>query len=239
MATTRRPTKAETRRARDEAARAAIARAERRSRNRRLAAWSAAGAVVVALVVTVIAVLNRPDTPAASTSTPTPATSAIGRTSNPPWDAPSDASAAVAAAGLPILGEEGNALHIHAHLDIIANGTAVQVPADIGIDTARQKISPLHSHDTTGVIHVESPTKDTTFTLGQVFTEWQVSLSADHIGGLSADGTHHLKAYVNGTLRSGDPAGIVLAAHDEIAIVYGTDAQQTTVPTSYQWTNGL
>jgi hypothetical protein len=239
MATARRPTKAEIKRARVEAARAAAARAQRRSRNVRLGLWSAAGVAVIAFVATVIVVLNRPDTPQPAHAVPTPAVSALGRTSNPPWDAPADASAAVAAAGLPMLGEEGSALHIHAHLDIIVDATPVQVPADIGVDEARQKISPLHSHDTTGVIHIESPTNPATFTLGQFFTEWQVSLSADRLGGLAADDTHHLKMYVNGTLHDGDPAGIVLAAHDEIAIVYGTDAPHTTVPNSYQWSNGL
>jgi hypothetical protein len=237
MANRGRPTKAEIRRARAEAARAAAARAERNSRRRRAALWSAAALVLVALVTTTVLVLNRSRTPSPA-SAPGPSASAEGRTSPPPWDAPADASAAVAAAGLPMLGEEGTAMHIHAHLDIAINGAAAQVPADIGIDVARQKISPLHTHDTTGVIHVESPTA-ATFTLGQFFSEWQVSLAADHIGGLTADSTHHLNVYVNGTRRDGDPAGIVLAAHDEIAIVYGTDAQQQNPPRTYAWSNGL
>jgi hypothetical protein len=88
------------------------------------------------------------------------------------------------------------------------------------------------------VIHIESPNKTDTFTLGQFFAEWQVSLAADHIGGLTLDDTHHLKVYVNGKPCTGNPADIVLA-HDEIAIVCGTDAQQTHVPNSYQWTNRL
>jgi len=75
--------------------------------------------------------------------------------------------------------------------------------------------------------------------LGQFFTEWRVSLAADHIGGLTVDGTHQLKAYVNGKPYTGAPADLVLAAHDEIALVYGTQAQQTNVPSTYQWTNGL
>lgn len=239
MATVRRPTKAEIKRAQVEAARAAMARAQRRDRLVRLGLWSAAGVVLIAVIVAVIVVQTRPNKPAAGTATPTAAASAVGRTTNPPWPAPADASAAVAAAGLPMLGTEGSALHIHAHLDVIANGTPVQVPADIGIDAARQKISPLHTHDATGVIHVESPTKSATFTLGQLFNEWDVSLSADHLGGLTTDGTHQLKVYVNGKVQNGDPANVVLSAHDEIAIVYGTAAQQTNVPSSYQWTNGL
>lgn len=246
MTTTRRPTKAEIKSARAAAARAALARARRRSRTIRLGLWTAAGLTLVAATVTVAAALARPDTPPSAATGPGPAATppalaaqARGRTTNPPWDAPADASAAAVAAGLPMLGEEGNALHIHAHLDIFVNGAPVPVPADIGVDEARRKISPLHSHDAGGVIHIESPDKDATFTLGQFFTEWQVSLSADHIGGLVADGTHHLEVYVNGKLRGGDPAGIVLAAHDEIAIVYGTDAQRPTMPDTYQWTNGL
>jgi hypothetical protein len=232
-----RPTKAQIRRERAEAARAAAARAQRRARQIRAGLWAAGVVVVAAIVVTTVLVINRPDT-TPPVSAPQPSASAVGRTTNPPWDAPADASAAVAAAGLPMLGEEGNALHIHAHLDVIINGSAVQVPAEIGIDQAQQKISPLHSHDTTGVIHIESPTQ-TTFTLGQFFTEWQVSLASDHIGGFVADSTHHLKLYVNGNLRNGDPAATVLGAHDEIAIVYGTDAQQQNPPHTYAWTNGL
>jgi hypothetical protein len=239
MANARRPTKAQSKRAQVEAARAAMARTQRRDRRIRVGIWSAAGLVVIAILVTAIVLLTRPDKTTVSTAAPTAAASAVGRTTNPPWGAPADPSAAAAAAGLPMLGAEGTALHIHAHLDVIADGTPVEVPADIGIDVPAQKISPLHTHDTTGVIHVESPTKSATFTLGQFFDEWQVSLSPDHIGGLTTDGTHQLKVYVNGKVQSGDPTKIVLAAHDEIAIVYGTAAQQTNVPSSYQWTNGL
>jgi hypothetical protein len=138
-----------------------------------------------------------------------------------------------------MLGEEGNALHIHAHLDVIINGGPIAVPADIGVDEARHKISPLHSHDSSGVIHIESPNANDSFTLGQFFAEWDVALSANRIGGLTADASHHLTVYVNGTQHTGNPATIVLSAHDEIAIVYGTEAQPASVPTSYEWTNGL
>src|SRR5438046_2239310 len=198
MSTTHRPTKAETKRARIEAARAAAARARRRSRNIRVGLWAAAGLVLLALVVTMTTVLTKSHPPKAGSPAAAPAASTVGRATNPPWSAPADASAGVAAAGLSMLSEEGSALHIHAHLDVIVNGNPVPVPADIGVDDARKKISPLHSHDTTGVIHIESPNKNDTFTLGQFFTEWDVSLSADHIGGLTADDTHHLKAYING-----------------------------------------
>jgi hypothetical protein len=204
----------------------------------RVGGWSAAAVVLLVVVLIGIVALNRPGPPPL-TIQPTSTVGATGRTSRPPWPVPTDAAAAVAAAGLPMLGEEGNAVHIHAHLDVIVNGAAVPVPADIGVDDALHQISPLHSHETDGVIHIESPDPAATFTLGQFFAEWQVSLAADHIGGLVADDVHHLRVYVNGTLRPGDPAGLVLAAHDEIAIVYGTDAQTVNVPRSYAWSNGL
>ncbi|MGE5827004.1 MAG: hypothetical protein ACM30G_01385 [Micromonosporaceae bacterium] len=245
MATTRRPTKAEIKRARAEAAQAALARAERRARNIRIGAWSAAAVAALAIVIVVISMVGRGSPPGAAGPTPTggastpAASSGVGRATNPPWNAPADVPAAVTSAGLSMLGAEGNAVHIHTHLDVIVNGAPVTVPADIGVDEAHGKISPLHSHDPNGVIHVESPTKPATFTLGQFFAEWQVSLGIDHIGGLVADDTHHLKTYINGKPYTGNPADIVLAAHDEIALIYGTDAQQTNVPSSYAWANGL
>jgi hypothetical protein len=167
----------------------------------------------------------------------TPRTTAVGRTSAPPWPVPDDVAAAVRTAGLPMLDSEGSVEHIHAHLDAIVNGQKMTVPADVGIDQANGSISPLHTHDTTGVIHIESPTK-VPFSLGQFLTEWQVSASTDHLGGLKAGGGTLLRAYVNGKAYSGNPAGIILAAHDEIALVYGTVAQQGNPPSSYQFSAG-
>lgn len=139
-----------------------------------------------------------------------------------------------------MLASEGTVEHIHAHLDVYVDGKAVTVPALIGIDESAQQLSPLHTHDTSGVIHIESPVK-ATFTLGQFLTEWQVSTSADHLGGLKTDAAHTLTAYVNGKAVTGDPAAITLGAHDEIALVYGTAAEnaQVSVPSSYAFASGL
>jgi hypothetical protein len=242
MTTKPRLTKAEQKRQRIEAARIALARAQRRQRTIRLALVAAAAVVVIAAIVVAVVALRRPTTPtptAGSTATATSAapTAVPGRTSAPPWPTPTNTAELVAAAGLPMLGEEGSALHIHAHLDVIVDGKPVGVPAAIGIDESTQQISPLHTHDTTGIIHVESPTQ-AQFTLGQFFTEWQVSLSPTNIGGLTADPTHLLRAYVNGQPYTGNPTGIVLKAHDEIALVYGTADQQTNPPASYTFPPG-
>ena len=166
-----------------------------------------------------------------------PLMTADGRTTPPPWPAPADAAAAVKAAGLPMLGSEGAAEHIHAHLDVIVDGRPVSVPALIGIDESARQISPLHTHDTTGVIHIESP-KKANFSLGQFLTEWQVSVSQTHLGGLHVDKGNTLTAYVNGKAVSGDPAAIILHAHDEIALVYGPSTPSVDVPDTYDFPSG-
>ncbi|WP_204082730.1 hypothetical protein [Asanoa ishikariensis] len=195
---------------------------------------------MLVVVGVVLALSLHKSSPAAASGIPaTPATTAApGRTDQPPWPAPFDAAAQVKDAGLPMLGTEGEVVHIHAHLDVVANGQKVEVPALIGIDESTGQLSPLHTHDTTGVIHVESPVK-AEFSLGQFFTEWDVSLSADHLGSLHTGDGKVLQAYVNGKQVQGDPAAIVLHAHDEIALVYGTAAQQANPPASFAFPEGL
>jgi hypothetical protein len=167
-----------------------------------------------------------------------PRTTAEGRTTAPPWATPADPAARVAVAGLPMLGAEGQVMHIHAHLDVLVNGKPVIVPALVGIDESAGRISPLHTHDTSGVIHIESPVK-ATFTLGQFMTEWDVALTGRRIGGLAAGGGRTLRAYVNGRQTKGDPAALVLHAHDEIALVYGPSGAKPKVPSRYNWPAGL
>jgi hypothetical protein len=167
-----------------------------------------------------------------------PATVAAGGYTAPPWPAPADATAAVNAAGLPMLGREGNVEHIHAHLDVLVDGQAVPVPADIGIDVHRRTISPLHTHDASGVLHIESPVKRQ-FSLGEFFSEWQVSLSEDNLGGLRTGGGNVVRVFVNGTQQNGNPGAIMLGAHDEIAVLYDRPQPGETVPRSYDFSGGL
>jgi hypothetical protein len=179
--------------------------------------------------------------PAAAPSTDNNAASALpgAQTGPPPWDAGGNQLAQrLDALGLPALPAEGTVLHIHQHLDVFANGKVVTVPAGIGIDPAQQFISPLHTHDPTGIMHVESPTPET-FTLGQFFGVWGVPLDRTHIGGLQAGAGKELRAWVNGSPASGDPAKIALASHQEIVLAYGTPAQMPRkVPARYSFPPG-
>lgn len=164
-----------------------------------------------------------------------PVTTVVGRQTAPPWSAPTDAAAAVRAAGLPMLNREGTVEHIHAHLDVRVNGQPVEVPAMIGVD--RGGISPVHTHDSTGVIHIESPVTRT-FTLGEFFTEWDVGLSTDSIGGLQTGNGKTLRAFLNGNPVTGNPAALPINAHDEIVLIFGGAQRGESIPSHYEFASG-
>jgi hypothetical protein len=157
--------------------------------------------------------------------------------SGPPWSANNGASLQLRlrAIGLEPLREEGQVVHTHQHLDLFVDGEQVTVPAQIGIDSGGGFISDLHTHDASGIVHIESPTQRD-FTLGEFFAIWGLPLSADCIGSLCEKGSKQLHAWVDGDEVTADPARIVLAEHQVIVIAYGTKAQQPDpVPESYDF----
>ena len=159
----------------------------------------------------------------------------------PPWPLPANARPYIEAAGLSVLGAEQLEVHYHAHLDIIANGDEVTVPAYVGFVIENREatgITVLHTHDPSGIIHIESATRQP-YTLGQFLTEWGVALSATQLGGLHTDATHVLVAYVNGRRFDGDPATLRLQRHLEIALWYGPSDQTPHVPKTYHFPAGL
>jgi hypothetical protein len=134
--------------------------------------------------------------------------------------------------GLQTLPQEAVNTHYHSHLDIYADGKHVSVPALIGINTGAQYITQLHTHDTRGVIHVESPKANDHFTLGQFMAEWGVFLNSKCVGGYC----NGLKWYLNGKLQTSDPQTHTLQPHDEIAIVVGKAPAK--IPSSYKFLAG-
>ena len=122
-------------------------------------------------------------TPAYSApAAPAPATGAA------PWPRPGDTLSRAAREGLTPQRKESFTFHIHSHLDIFVNGRSMTVPSGLGIDIhdpgvrngpepggglsyggislcAKPCISPLHTHDMSGVVHVESGEKKD-YTLG-------------------------------------------------------------------------
>jgi hypothetical protein len=156
----------------------------------------------------------------------------------PPWPANDDESKLqlrLRAIGLDPLTAEGQAVHIHQHLDVFVEGARATIPAQVGIGAAGSFISDLHTHDNTGIMHVESPTVRS-FSLGQFFAVWGVRLDARCIGGLCASGAKSLRAWVNGKPVAADPTRIVLAEHQEIVLAFGTAAQvPKTIPATYDF----
>jgi hypothetical protein len=240
VATRKKPSKRQDaeRRERIAAARAAAARAERRATLLRRGGIGAAAAVAVG-VIAVVALRSTHGNDAKGALPDAPATaSASAATGPPPWPAPADASAGAKAAGLRMGQMEGTALHFHTHLDVLVDGKPVPVPANLGIDQARQVLSELHTHDTSGVLHIEAPDTSRRYVLGQLFSEWNVRLDAGHLGGLTADAARTLTAYVDGTPVTGDPARIELRAHREIALVFGAAGAKPQVPSRYAFPDG-
>jgi hypothetical protein len=134
--------------------------------------------------------------------------------------------------GVTPLPEEGAATHIHAHIDVFVDGKRVTVPPEIGINPGAGYLTELHTHDTRGVIHIESPEENDEFTLGQFFAEWGVFLNGRCVGAYCDD----LKWYVNGVRQTGNPANLVLKSHQQTAIVVGKPPK--TIPVSYKFSRG-
>jgi hypothetical protein len=191
------------------------------------------GGGLVAVVVVIVAVVAIVLTTGGGTSkaaSPDFSQMVNLQTGPPPWNADNgDLQDHLPDVGLDALSQEALAYHIHSHLDMWVNGKKVTVPAQVGI--TQTFITEVHTHDTTGVIHVESPvTKD--YVLGQFFGEWGVKLSPSCVGSVCGK----LQYWVDGTKQTGNPADIVLTSHKEIAIVLGK--KPAKIPGSYDFPAG-
>ena len=138
-------------------------------------------------------------------------------TSMPPWPAPTDVPARVASAGLD-LGPMGTAEHYHPRLRIIIGDKDAPIPANIGVDPTTGAMSAVHTHETDGTIHIEAGTVGETFTLGQLFTEWGVTLTPTQIGGAKAKAGQQLIVTSNGAPVSGDPQDLRLEPDQVIVL---------------------
>ena len=144
--------------------------------------------------------------------------------------------------GMPVdditcLSTEQTALHIHSHLALFVNGVQLQVPAFIGIAPVPPQgcLYWIHTHDATGVIHIEAPQLTAPnggpFTLGLLFDIWGQPLSRDGVAGKTGPVT----AYVNGAVWTGDLSSIPLISHQEITLEVG----RTVPPPNYTFPPGL
>jgi hypothetical protein len=149
-------------------------------------------------------------------------------TGQPPWPLEQAHHAQrVRLVGAPLPGKE--TFHNHALLHVYANGLLVPVPAGIGYDPKRHIVSGIHTHDQTGVIHMEAD-KPFKTTLGDVFMEWGVAFGKDQLGGLKPKGADKVWVYVNGKPLTTDPVSYVIKKDDNIVVAYGKQGSFETTP---------
>lgn len=156
----------------------------------------------------------------------------------PPWPAPgpSQLAAGVRAAGLSLLAAPGEVVRYAVHLDVIVDGRRVTVPAGIGVDYRHRLIAALYTSDLSGIVHVESDSDRSVFTLGQFFDEWQVTLAGNRLGGMRAARNHPVVVYLDGSRVAGKPGSVLLTPHREIAVSYGPGPGP--IPASYAFPAG-
>ena len=145
-----------------------------------------------------------------------------------PWPNPDNVADRIDAAGLPSSSTESLTVHYHSHVDIFVNGKSEPIASSIGRED-QSLFSPLHTHATSGLIHIEAP-QDQHFTVGMLFTEWGVRLTNDCIGGYCSPDTK-LTAYLDGTSYTQPISTIILEKGEEIAIVIGSPP--ANIPSSW------
>jgi hypothetical protein len=234
---------ADKRRRRDEARRARIEQERRASRARknRIAAIAAGGAIVALIVALIVTLAGSGGSFTVQyVSTPSIDPTTLGRllTTPPPWPTNTgELSQRLAAENLPSLNAmEGQVLHIHQHIDLYIRGQHLAVPAQIGIVTSPQVLfAPIHTHDGSGIIHIESPTQRD-FSLGEFFDVWGVLFTPMCIGAYCNSGSERLQVFANGKVVTGNPRQLKLLEHEEIVVTFGTPAQiPRPYPVSYRF----
>jgi hypothetical protein len=100
--------------------------------------------------------------------------------------------------------------HIHPYLTIFVDDVRLTIPSELGID-AGKCMHPVHTHDATGKIHVESP-EPADFALGDFFLVWDKKFN--ELGTLDA-------MTVNGA-DSTEGENLILKDEDKIVLRYKT-----------------
>jgi hypothetical protein len=123
--------------------------------------------------------------------------------------------------GIECARAEQFAFHIHTKFNITVNNESYPVPGGIGI-IPNNCIYWLHTHDDSGIIHVESPVKKG-FTLGQFLRIWNNFNSSDtvvqNMTNNNINGT--IAVYVNGTQINNNTnyRDLELKDQDEISLM--------------------
>lgn len=132
---------------------------------------------------------------------------------------------------IPCQNTEQSGIHIHAHVTIYINGKRILIPAHVGIAPDGSCLYWLHTHDDSGVIHVEAPT-GSSFTLGNFLDIWEQRFQQLGYPGQFADPAGW-QVYVNGKLFTGGIRTIPLYSHLLITLAYHSPGVKPD--TNYPW----
>ncbi|MDG6907365.1 MAG: hypothetical protein JRN20_16455 [Nitrososphaerota archaeon] len=121
-------------------------------------------------------------------------------------------------------GDQTLLMHIHPWLRIVIDNQNVTIPANIGDTSSCEE--PVHTHDSSGIIHIES-SQNSNFTLGEFFQIWAATyaytmikstkapivFNSSDILGFKTDQSHSVMLLVDGQ-RSNAYGGLVLNSLD-------------------------
>jgi hypothetical protein len=125
-------------------------------------------------------------------------------------------------------------IHIHAHLSIYIDGKPASIPAQVGIAPDGSCLYWLHTHDNSGVIHIEAP-NGFSVTLKNFLDVWGGRFSQLNYSSQLSNPTGW-QAYVNGKPFAGDFRTIALQSHTLVTLAYNSPG--VTPDTIFNW-NGL
>ena len=172
----------------------------------------------------------RPGAHAASpTATPTPIQLVLGTTVG--TDVFPEGDTATGGQGQQVAGvncrrELLNTFHHHVHLSLFVDGEQIALPRGTGMENPGKNnfiyhatcFYWLHTHDETGIIHIEPPNGNP-LSLKQYFKIWGEPLSTNGFAGY----TGPVSVYLDGTLQPGmDPNAVTFSPFEEITLVIGT-----------------
>jgi hypothetical protein len=115
--------------------------------------------------------------------------------------------------------------HHHVHLSLFVSGVQYAIPRGTGMKNPGKSnfiyhadcFYFLHTHDETGIIHIEPPNGNV-FGLHQYFGEWGMPLSTTNVAGYQGAVT----VFVNGVQQNVDPNTLKFHPYDQITLEVGT-----------------
>jgi hypothetical protein len=117
------------------------------------------------------------------------------------------------------------ARHFHAHVSLFVDGEQIAIPGGIGVTNPVVNNGYvvngdcfywLHTHDATGVVHIEPPDGQD-YTLGHLFDVWGQPLSSTSVAGYQGE----LSVFVDGVRYGGDPRGVAFTSRKHVSLQVG------------------